>query len=104
MGTNDPNDESAIELLKKVLSMEPTPQPHKKGVSIPKDMAGELKTNLEKQIVKLFLQKSTDTLAIKEIMNVSSKTFEVLDALRDLEKRKIVKKNHESIITYTLLR
>lgn len=104
LGTNDPNDESALELLKKVLSMEPTPQPHKKGVSIPKDMAGELKTNLEKQIVKLFLQKSTDTLAIKEIMNVSSKTFEVLDALRDLEKRKIVKKNHGSIITYTLLR
>ena len=104
MGTNDPNDESALELLKKVLSMEPTPQPHKKGVSIPKDMAGELKTNLEKQIVKLFLQKSTDTLAIKEIMNVSSKTFEVLDALRDLEKRKIVKKNHGSVITYTLLR
>ena len=104
LGTNDPNDESALELLKKVLSMEPTPQPHKKGVSIPKDMAGELKTNLEKQIVKLFLQKSTDTLAIKEIMNVSSKTFEVLDALRDLEKRKIVKKNHGSVITYTLLR
>ena len=104
LGTNDPNDESAIELLKKVLEVEPTPQPRRKGVFLPKDLAVKLKTELERKIVKLFIQRETDTLTIQELISVSSKTFEVLETLRDLESRQIIKKAKDNNIVYTLMR
>lgn len=104
LGTNDPNDESAIDLLKKVLEVEPTPQPRRKGVFLPKDLAVKLKTELERKIVKLFIQRETDTLTIPELISVSSKTFEVLETLRDLESRQIIKKAKDNNIVYTLMR
>ena len=104
LGTNDPKDESAIELLKKVLEVEPTPQPRRKGVFLPKDLAVKLKTELERKIVKLFIQRETDTLTIQELISVSSKTFEVLETLRDLESRQIIKKAKDNNIVYTLMR
>ena len=104
LGTNDPKDENAVELLKKVLDAELTPQPRKKGVTVPKEIAGELKTELEKKIIKLFVQKETDTLTVKEIMSVSSKPFEILETLHDLEKRQVIIKTQDSNNTYKLLR
>lgn len=104
LGTNDPKDESAVELLKKVLEVEPTPQPRRKGVFLPKDLAVKLKTELERKIVKLFIQRETDTLTIQELISVSSKTFEVLETLRDLESRQIIKKAKDNNIVYTLMR
>ena len=104
LGTNDPNDESALELLKKVLSMEPTSQPRKKGVTLPKEISGELKTELERKIVKLFIQKETDSLPIKDLTSVSSKPFEVLETLHDLEKRQIIKRVENNSNTYELMR
>lgn len=104
LGTNDPKDESAVELLKKVLDIEPTPQPRKKSISIPKEIAEKLKTELERKIIKLFIQKDTDTLTIQELISVSSKTFEVLETLRDLESRLIIKKAKDNNIVYTLMR
>ena len=104
LDTNDPNDESAIELLKKVLSVESTPQPRKKGVSLPKEISVKLKTELERKIVKLFIQRETDSLPVKEIMSVSSKPFEVLETLHDLEKRHIIKRVENNSNTYELMR
>lgn len=104
LGTNDPNDESALELLKKVLSMEPTPQPRKKGVTLPKEISVELKTELERKILKLFIQKETDSLPVKELMSVSSKPFDVLETLHDLEKRQIIKRAENNSNTYELMR
>ena len=104
LGTNDPNDESALELLKKVLSVEPTPQPRKKGVTLPKEFSGELKTELERKIVKLFIQRETDSLPIKDLMSVSSKPFDVLETLHDLEKRQIIKRAENNSTTYELMR
>lgn len=104
LGTNDPKDESAVELLKKVLDIEPVPQPRKKSISIPKEIAEKLKTELERKIIKLFIQKETDTLTIKELINVSSKTFEILETLEELEERQIIQKSKNNDIVYTLKR
>ena len=104
LGTNDPNDESALELLKKVLSVEATPQPRKKGVTLPKAFSGELKTELERKIMKLFIQRETDSLPIKDLMSVSSKPFDVLETLHDLEKRQIIKRAENNSTTYELMR
>ncbi len=92
LGTNDPNDESAVELLKRVLSVDiPSPQ-RAKPTTIPKELSKSLRNDLEKKIIKLFFQKQTDVLSIKDIMSVSSKTFEILDCLRGLQERQIISK------------
>ncbi len=104
LGTNDPNDESAIELLKKVLTVETTPQHRKKGVALPKEISEELKTELERKILKLFIQRETDSLPIRDLMSVSSKPFEVLETLHDLEKRQIIKSEENNSNAYKLMR
>ena len=92
LGTNDPADENAVELLKEVLNSEKAPTKRVKAVTIPKELSANLKTELEKKIVKLFYQKDARDLPIKEIMTVSSKTFDVLDCLRGLERRQLITK------------
>lgn len=102
LGTNDPNDESAIELLKKVLQEE-NPEPKQtRRITIPKDLASDLKTELEKKIVKLYFQKETSALPISEIMGVSSKKFDVLESIRSLEQRQIISKQEDG--NYKLMR
>ncbi len=92
LGTNDPTDENAVELLKETLNIEKTPTKRAKAITIPKELSTNLKTELEKRIVKLFYQKDTKELTIKDIMTVSSKTFDVLDCLRSLEQRQLITK------------
>ena len=92
LGTNDPTDENAVELLKETLNIEKTPTKRAKAITIPKELSANLKTELEKRIVKLFYQKGTKELTIKDIMTVSSKTFDVLDCLRSLEQRQLITK------------
>ena len=92
LGTNDPNDENAIELLKEILNIETAPAKRAKGITIPKEVSIKLKTELEKKIVKLFFQKDTKILPIKDIIAVSSKPFDVMDCLRSLERRQIISK------------
>ena len=92
LGTNDPTDESASELIKEILNIEKTPTKRAKAITIPKEFSANLKTELEKRIVKLFYQKDTKELPIKDIMTVSSKTFDVLDCLRSLEQRQLITK------------
>ena len=95
LGTNDPNDESAVELLKRVLCDDvPAPQ-RAKPITIPKELASSLQNELEKKIVKLFFQKAMKVLPVKEIMGVSSKTFDILDCLRSLQNRQIIIKQED---------
>ena len=95
LGTNDPNDESAVELLKRVLCDDvPAPQ-RAKPITIPKELASSLQDELEKKIVKLYFQKETKVLPVKEIMGVSSKTFDILDCLRSLQNRQIIIKQED---------
>lgn len=95
LGTNAPNDESAVELLKRVLSDDvPAPQ-RAKPITIPKELASSLQNELEKKIVKLFFQKAMKVLPVKEIMGVSSKTFDILDCLRSLQNRQIIIKQED---------
>lgn len=68
LGTNDPNDESAIELLKSIIETENqaenkpsnTTKPKQKRVFIPKEIKQLLHTAFEEKIYKIIL-KNTDT-------------------------------------------
>lgn len=102
LGTNDPNDESAMELLKGILGIEGAPPERAKRISIPKELAAVLNTELEKKIVKLYFQKDTQSLAINDIMGVSSKKFDILESLRSMEQREIISKQENG--NYKLVR
>lgn len=94
LGTNDPNDESAIELLKRVLSDESTkesePKPTKKRITIPKELSKQLGTAMERKIIRLYFEMDTDVLSLDDIFSVSSKKLDVLDCIRTLEKKQII--------------
>ena len=102
LGTNDPAEESAIGLLKVVLNTEKKVSPRQKAKSLPRELKRELRSNLEEKIVKLFFQKDTVDISMEEIMLVSSQTFEVIESLRELERRNILKKQNSG--HYKLMR
>lgn len=91
LGTNDPSEESAVELVKRVLAVEPPPKTRAKAVSIPREVEEQLKSALERKIIKLYYPDS-QSLPINTLMEVSSKKFEVLESIRNLEQRNIIKK------------
>lgn len=92
LGTNDPSEESAVELVKRVLAVEPPPEARAKAVSIPKEVEEQLKCELERKIMKLYYYSDSRSLPINTLMEVSSKKFEVLESIRNLEQRGIIKK------------
>ena len=91
LGTNDPSEESAVELVKRVLAVEPPPKTRAKAVSIPREVEEQLKSALERKIIKLYYP-DFQSLPINTLMEVSSKKFEVLESIRNLEQRGIIKK------------
>jgi type I restriction enzyme S subunit len=101
LGTNDPTEESALELLKKVLDIPTEPKAPVKRTFIPKDLENQIKTELERKIIKLYIQGDTDIIPISQMMSVSSKKFELMDTLRSLQQRGILVKEDEA---YKLLR
>lgn len=92
LGTNDPSEESAVELVKRVLAVEPPPKTRAKAVSIPREVEEQLKSELERKIIKLYYYLDSQSLPINTLMEVSSKKFEVLESIRNLEQRNIIKK------------
>ena len=97
LGTNDPSEESAVELLKKVLGGDaavqtPAKKPTKR-ISIPSDIKELLSNIREEEIIKLLLKSAPQPVTIQEIMSLSSKKFELMDALRSLEKKQLITKN-----------
>ena len=92
LGTNDPSEESAVELLKRVLAVEAPPKTRAKAVSIPREVEEQLKSELERKIIKLYYYSDSQSLPIDTLMEVSSKKFEVLESIRNLEQRVLIKK------------
>ena len=106
LGTNDPSEESAVELLKKVLvgdiaTQVSTKKPTKR-ISIPSDIKELLSNIREEEIIKLLLKSAPQPVSINEIMSLSSKKFELMDALRTLEKKQLITKNESG--EYSLMR
>lgn len=101
LGTNDPTEESAVELVKEVLLKSDDSQsqekPKRKRIAIPKEVADLLTTQLEKTIIKLFYKSENGTVSVGDIMSVSSKKFEIMDTIRSLEEKKIIRENIELI-------
>lgn len=109
LGTNDPEEESAVELLKEILSGNNNKEESKKQkrtrIVIPKEIDSLLKTELERKIIKLFLKSSTGELTAEEIMAVSSKKFDILNTIRILQKQHlIIKSGNKNYTKYTLVR
>ena len=97
LGTNDPSEESAVELLKSIFSRDeqlqiPTKKPSKR-VYIPSDIRVLVSNSREEEIIKLLLKSASQPVSIQEIMALSSKKFELMDALRTLERKQLITKN-----------
>ena len=94
LGTNDPSDESAVELLKSVLmgntNKTESLKPNKKNTSIPNHIETVLFTKLEKKIISLFYTTESKVISVDEIMSVSSKKIDIIDTLTKLEQRGIL--------------
>lgn len=97
LGTNDPSEESALELLKSVLnnseSSEKVIEKKNKKISIPPEIRKMLSNVREEEIIKLLLKSDSETIPMQAIMALSSKKFELMDSLRNLEKKQIITKN-----------
>ena len=102
LGTNDPAEESSVELLREVLETEVPKPPRARAAFIPEELEKRLESELERKIIKLYLKSDSATLAIDVLMAVSSKKFEVMDTLRNLEQRGIIKKLNNG--NYSLVR
>ena len=94
LGTNDPSEESALELLKSVLmgntNQQEPQKSSKKRISIPNHIETALLTKLEKKIVSLFYTTERKVVSVDEIMSVSSKKIDIIDTLTKLEQRGIL--------------
>lgn len=101
LGTNNPDEESSLELLKMVLSEDKdekrVTKPKSKRVSIPVEVKAMLSNHLEKDILKLFYKAESNEVSIDDIMSVSSNKFELMDALKALEEKKLVSKKANGI-------
>ena len=97
LGTNDPGEESAREMLKQVLRDDKndgsTSTAVQKRIVIPKNIGEKLSTGMERDIVKLLYTADKDDVSLSEIMALSSKKFDLLDTIRALENKKIIRKN-----------
>ena len=97
LGTNNPDEEDARNLLKKILIEKATeeenqPKITKKRITIPKKIEALIGTMLEQKIMKLFFENDTRDVPIEDILSVSSKTFDVLETIRNLEHKQLIKK------------
>ena len=105
LGTNDPSEESAVELLKKVLGGDaavqtPAKKPTKR-ILIPSDIKELLSNIREEEIIKLLLKSAPQSVSIQAIIALSSKKFELMDALRSLEKKQLITKNESGEYSLT---
>ncbi len=101
LGTNNPDEESSLELLKMVLSEDKDEKRIIKSksirVSIPVEIKVMLSNHFEKDILKLFYKAESNEVSIDDIMSVSSNKFEIMDALKALKKKKLISKKANGI-------
>ena len=106
LGTNDPSEESAVELLRQVIEQEDgdvvRPKAKAKRIAIPTEIKPLLSGANEEAIVKLLLKAAPQSVSTQTVMSISKKKFELMDALRNLEKKQIVSKSDSG--EYSLVR
>ena len=106
LGTNDPSEESAVELLRQVIEQEGgdviRPKAKAKRIAIPAEIKPLLSGANEEAIVKLLLKAAPQSVSTQTVMSISKKKFELMDALRNLEKKQIVSKSDSG--EYSLVR
>ena len=106
LGTNDPSEESAVELLRQVIEQEDgdviRPKAKAKRIAIPAEIMPLLSGANEEAIVKLLLKAAPQSVSTQTVMSISKKKFELMDALRNLEKKQIVSKSDSG--EYSLVR
>lgn len=106
LGTNDPSEESAVELLRQVIEQEDgdviRPKAKAKRIAIPAEIKPLLSGANEEAIVKLLLKAAPQSVSTQTVMSISKKKFELMDALRNLEKKQIVSKSDSG--GYSLVR
>lgn len=106
LGTNDPSEESAVELLRQVIEQEDgdviRPKARAKRIAIPAEIKPLLSGANEEAIVKLLLKAAPQSVSTQTVMSISKKKFELMDALRNLEKKQIVSKSDSG--EYSLVR
>ena len=106
LGTNDPSEESAVELLRQVIAQEDgaatRPKEKAKRVVIPTEIKSLLSGANEEAIVKLLLKAAPQSVPAQTVMSISKKKFVLMDALRNLEKKQIVSKSDSG--EYSLVR
>lgn len=100
LGTNDPSEESAVELLKKVSHMPAETKSKAKRKFAPQKIEAQIKTDLERKIIMAFIQSDTVIMPIQQLMSVSSRKFDVIETLRNLQERGILLKEND---TYKLM-
>lgn len=100
LGTNDPSEESAVELLKKVSHMPAETKSKAKRKFVPQKIEAQIKTDLERKIIMAFIQSDTVIMPIQQLMSVSSRKFDVIETLRNLQERGILLKEND---TYKLM-
>lgn len=96
LGTNDPNEESAVELLRQAIKQENGNTAKKKvktkRIVIPTEIKLLISNANEEAIIKLLLKDAPKPVSIQEIMSISKEKFELMDALQNLERKQIVLK------------
>ena len=106
LGTNDPSEESAVELLRQVIEQEDgdviRPKAKVKRIAIPAEIKPLLSGANEEAIVKLLLKAAPQSVSTQTVMSISKKKFELMDALRNLEEKQIVSKSDSG--EYSLVR
>ena len=97
LGTNDPVEESAVELVKEVIEksaeINKKPKTKTKRTVIPRKIKSALSNPNEEEIVRLLIKSVPKAVSLQMIMSISKKKFELMDALRSLEQKQIVIKN-----------
>lgn len=97
LGTNDPVEESAVELVKEVVEksaeINNKPKTKTKRTVIPGKIKYALSNSNEEEIVRLLIKSVPKAVSLQMIMSISKKKFELMDALRSLEQKQIVIKN-----------
>lgn len=94
LGTNDPTEESAVELVRQALEKSNEVISETKAranrVVIPGEIRSVLSNSNEEEIIRLLMKFAPEAVSMQTIMSISKKKFELIDALRNLEKKQLV--------------
>ena len=91
LGTNDPKEESAIELLKEIIAeKQPKTKTRAQATLISKNVDVQLKTNLEREVYRAILKNETVDMDI--LFGVTKNFNELMVAVNSLEKKGLIEK------------